>query len=258
MIKVLKRYSSDSQDAIQQTVTIDRYLNHHNIIPDEVIEESEHGDVPFMDRELGRTIMKCEEGDKIIVSEYTRLNRGSMLDNFLMLEVIKLKGVVLHAIRENATLTGSTEDEMKVFMYAKSSALELINIKARTSESYIPIKKQLKETGEYFTKKTKRIITSLGNTTNLAVAQKLANVASIEARRNKALKNTKLKQAWMTANLLKRSGLKNTQIVNQLNSSGYKTLSGGNFSTKNIARFIRTYSKIYDGEIQIKVRPVEN
>lgn len=259
-ILVLKRHSSDSQDVIQQTVEIDRYLERMNIVPDEVIEESEHGDVPFLQRALGQTMMRCERGDRIIVSEYTRLNRGSMLDNFLMLSVIKETGVVLYAINENMELTGAEDDEFKVFMHAKSSAKELSNIRQRTSNAMIPIKKELKEKGKYFTKKSKgkEFITSLGNTTNLAEAQKLANIASVEARKNKALKNNKLKQAWMTANLLKQSGLKNTQIVNQLNSSGYKTLSGGDFSTKNIARFIRTYSKIYDGEIQTKVRPIEN
>lgn len=250
-LTVLKRHSTDSQDATQQTVTIERYLKANNLVPNFTIEESAHGDAPFMDRELGRVLREAQSGDRIIVSEFTRLSRD-LDDSFLLLKVLKDTQVSIYAIKEDLEIDGSNMDiiiYMRVLMSAHSSSDELSKIRTRTLECMVALKFKLDTDGFFISKRSGRIIEKMGNTTNLAKAQKLANKASVIKRMENALKNTKLKQAWMTANLLQQSGLKNKQIVNTLNSSGYKTLSGGDFSTKNISRFIRTYSNIYDGEI---------
>lgn len=246
--KVLKRHSTDQQDALQQTRTIDRYLKLHGIIPVEIVEESEHGDVPFMERELGRMIMNSERGTTIIVSEYSRLNRGELEDSFAMIKAIKDQEVILYAIEENQTFNGMKVDDMlylQTLMSASKSKAEIDRIRSRTKSSLGVRKDAIDKDGFFIAKRSKRKIKKMGNTTNLEYAQELGREASVAKRIENARKNKKLRQAWMMANLLKEAKRTNTEIVNELNYSEFTTLSGGKFSTKNIKRFIETYRKIY-------------
>jgi DNA invertase Pin-like site-specific DNA recombinase len=244
----LLRYSTDQQTKDQQLYTVNQYLRANNIVADNIIEESEHGDIPFMQRELGRVIMQSEQGDRIIVSEYTRFNR-SIDDSFAMIRAIKERGVVLYAIKENLELDGRNGDDVMLYMQtlinASSASKELENIRSRTKAGMAVKKHEIATHGYFIAKRSGNRIEKLGNTTNLEEAQKLGREMSVIARRKSALENKKLRQAWMAANLLKESGRKNAEIISELNESGFKTLSGGKFSTKNIKRFIQTYKKIY-------------
>lgn len=127
------RVSKLDQDTEKNKIDILQFANEHKFGNVEFTEEHITGKKHFKLRKLGTILDKMQQGDVLIVPEFSRLAR-SIIQIFEVLNIIKQKGVVLYSLKENF----STNDEgitatviSTVFALVAQIERELISLRTK-------------------------------------------------------------------------------------------------------------------------------
>ena len=100
------RVSKLDQDTEKNKLEILKFANENKLGNVEFVEEKVGGRKNFRNRKLGELLENVQEGDVIIIPEFTRLAR-SMIQIFEVLNIVKQNGIILYSLKEHF----STNDE---------------------------------------------------------------------------------------------------------------------------------------------------
>ena len=91
MVYAYLRFSTNSQDEVQQAHALKEFTESHGLTID-VIEKDEgvSGGVSYKDRNLYKIVRKLKPGDTLIVSEISRLGRSMGDLNLLITQELQL------------------------------------------------------------------------------------------------------------------------------------------------------------------------
>lgn len=133
MIYAYIRVSTEKQDFEGQQFSIKKYADYKGFSIDEYVEEKVSGKVPREKRDLGKLVEKMQEGDKLLVSELSRLGR-TITDTLITLDLLEQKKVEVHLIKENQ-VSGTKEFQMISAVYSIIAQTERQRISERTKEA---------------------------------------------------------------------------------------------------------------------------
>ncbi|PLX69983.1 MAG: resolvase [Denitrovibrio sp.] len=128
------RVSTDKQDAKNQTYTVSSYLTEKGLGAAQFIEETVSGKKSWKHRRLADVIEKLEAGDKMIVTEMSRLGR-SMLEVFEIFSICISKDVEVHIVKNDHVLRNDINSKVLTFAFSLASELERELISSRTKEA---------------------------------------------------------------------------------------------------------------------------
>ncbi|MEK7486592.1 MAG: recombinase family protein [Planctomycetota bacterium] len=134
------RVSTEEQDLEKNKNEILRLANDKNFGKVEFVEEKISGRIPWRERKLGNLIEEMQKGDKLIVSELSRLGR-SMLEIMEILSICLKKEVELYAVKGNWTLDNSIQSKIVAMAFSMASEIERDLISQRTKEA-LRVKKE--------------------------------------------------------------------------------------------------------------------
>ena len=127
------RVSKLDQDTEKNKLDILKFANENKLGNVEFTEEHVTGKKHFRFRLLGRLLNDMQEGDVLIIPEFSRLAR-SIIQIFEVLSIVKQKGIVLYSLKEHF----STNDEgitatviCTVFALIAQIERELISLRTR-------------------------------------------------------------------------------------------------------------------------------
>lgn len=204
-IQLYLRVSTEEQGYEQQRNTINKYMASHGISQDDIANECVEkisGRVRHTDRKLAQLLKKCLSGDKLLVSELSRLGRSmNDLNNIVTeccereIDIIQCKdGMTV----ENRTIGG------KALLFALSLAaeIEVENIRQRTQSGVDAAKAEIAKYGMRIARRSGKVQTHWGQAKGYdmtvqreALAQKKAEECAEWYANSKAVQRARLKQA---------------------------------------------------------------
>lgn len=125
------RVSTDKQTVENQRLAIESFCSSINVVVDEWIEETISGKVNFKRRKLGALFSRLQPGDRVYITEISRLERNVFSVFNMVLELLK-KEVIVYSILENLEITDSADCAMKIFSTAYSAQVEREKLVERT------------------------------------------------------------------------------------------------------------------------------
>jgi DNA invertase Pin-like site-specific DNA recombinase len=132
------RVSTIDQDNEKFKTEILHYANERKLGSVKWIDEKISGAKDWKNRELGRLVERLKKSDVIIVPELSRLAR-SVSQIYQILEAVRVKGGVLHILKQNIIIDGTAELSLttKVMLNTFSLVDELTRdfIRLRTKEA---------------------------------------------------------------------------------------------------------------------------
>jgi len=174
---------------------------------------------------LKGAILSCVNNNAIlVVKELSRITRSGYK------VIAELEELGIEYIESTSPFDSQLLKEIKLSL-AKE---ERTKIASRTKDALEVIKRELKENGEYTTKKG-RVITTLGKEGHLS---DLGRQKSIQTRKDKARSNPNTIKARAFTEALLDNKVSYYQITKQLNKSGFKTPKGGTFSITQVRRLM--------------------
>lgn len=135
------RVSTTTQDTQKFKADILQFANEHDFGKVYFVDETASGVKNWRERKLGEIIDSLHAGDRLIVSEMSRLGR-SMLEVLEILKVAKEKDVSVYALKGNWSLNGTIESKIMATMLALISEIERDFIVSRTKEALAAKKAQ--------------------------------------------------------------------------------------------------------------------
>lgn len=129
------RVSTLDQDTEKNKLDIIKFANDKKLGNIEFTEEKVTGKKHFNERKLGKLLDSMQEGDVLIIPEFTRLAR-STLQILEVLNITKQKGIILYSLKEN--FCNDSEDiTAKVIstVFALVAEIERELISLRTKEA---------------------------------------------------------------------------------------------------------------------------
>ena len=127
------RVSTDQQDTDNQRFGVQDYMD-RNSITAEWTEDTASGRVSWRERGIGAIVAQMEKGDRIIVSEVSRLGR-SVLDVLEICRDVEKIGGSIYVVKQGMQLIGNAHAKMQLTMLAMFAEFERDMISARTKEA---------------------------------------------------------------------------------------------------------------------------
>ncbi len=103
------------------------------------VEEKVSGAKNWRERKIGEVMEGLENGDRLIVSELSRLGR-SMLQIMEILSIAQEKRVSLYAVKGNWKLDGTLQSKVMAMVFSMASEIERDLISQRTKEALRALK----------------------------------------------------------------------------------------------------------------------
>lgn len=128
------RVSTDGQDLEKNKADILNIANSKDLGRVEFVEEKVSGKVPWKERKIKTIIEGLQKGDRLIVSELSRLGR-SMLDIMEILNITKEKEIDVYAVKGNWSLNGTIESKILAMVFSMAAEIERDLLSARTKEA---------------------------------------------------------------------------------------------------------------------------
>lgn len=180
------RYSTDSQDDMQQMQALTEYAEKHGITIDAIErDEGISGGVSYKDRNLNKLVKKLRRGDTLIASEISRLGRSISDLNIFVNEELKPRGARLIVVKMGIDLDCSNMramDQMIIFAFSFAAEIEKEMIVQRTQSALDARKKLIAEDGGFISK-TGRFCTHLGSKKGADMSE--AHMAAAASKRAK-------------------------------------------------------------------------
>jgi DNA invertase Pin-like site-specific DNA recombinase len=133
------RVSTDKQTLENQRVAITNYAKKNKIKIHKWSAECVSGTKYEEDRDLGNIMKNLKKGDRIIVSEISRISRKMFEIYSIFNKCIKL-GVELHSVKEKYMITDDIQSQFMGIAFGMSAEIERNLISMRTKEA-LSIKK---------------------------------------------------------------------------------------------------------------------
>ncbi len=134
MIYAYIRVSTDRQTNENQRFEIENYAKRHQFIIDEWVEETISSTKKLEVRKLNDILLNLNEGDKLVVSELSRLGRN-LMQIMSILNLCMEKEVKICAIKENYELGNDISAKVLAFAFGLSAEIERNLISQRTKEA---------------------------------------------------------------------------------------------------------------------------
>lgn len=134
MIYAYIRVSTDRQTNENQRFEIENYTKKLKIKVDEWIEETISSTKKLETRKLYDILQKMADGDKIIVSELSRLGRN-LMQIMSILNMCMERNVLVCTIKENYELGNNINAKVLAFAFGLSAEIERNLISQRTKEA---------------------------------------------------------------------------------------------------------------------------
>jgi len=128
------RVSTTKQDVENQRLGILEYSNSLNLGSLRFIEDVVSGMVSWRDRELGKLLFSCREGDSIVFAEISRIAR-SILQILEVLQFCASKGINIYVAKQRMTLDDSMQSKISATILGLAAEIERELISMRTKEA---------------------------------------------------------------------------------------------------------------------------
>lgn len=156
MITGYIRYSTSTQDDVQQKFALEEYAQHHHLNIDEyVLDEGISGGVSYKRRRLYNLVQKMHAGDTLIVTEISRIGRSMGDVNMFVTQELKPRKLRLIVVKMGLDLDCANlkaVDEMIIFAFSFSAQCEKEMIVQRTQSALDARKELIKQDGGFFSK----------------------------------------------------------------------------------------------------------
>jgi DNA invertase Pin-like site-specific DNA recombinase len=128
------RVSTSHQDTEKNQADILVLAHQQDLGKVHFIEEKASGKTPWRQRKIAEVLDMLEKGDRLIVSELSRLGR-SMLECMEMLALATQKGIRVYAVKGNWQLDDSMQSKIMALAFAMAAEIEHDLISQRTKEA---------------------------------------------------------------------------------------------------------------------------
>jgi len=128
------RVSTLDQDLEKNKTDILQLANEKDFGRVEFVEEKVSGKKSWKERKLKPIIDELKEGDRLIVSELSRLGR-SMLEIMEILSIAKDKGVCIYSIKGGWELNSSIQSKVMAMAFSIAAEIERDLVSQRTKEA---------------------------------------------------------------------------------------------------------------------------
>jgi DNA invertase Pin-like site-specific DNA recombinase len=128
------RVSTVKQDLEKNKADILTFANNKDFGKVKFVEEKVSGTKNWKNRKIKEVIDALNKGDRLIVSEFSRLGR-SMLEIMEMLSILKDKEVNVYAVKGEWELNGSLQSKIMAMVFSIASEIERDLISKRTKEA---------------------------------------------------------------------------------------------------------------------------
>jgi len=140
------RVSTTLQDLEKNKHEILLLANNKRLGNVDFISETISGKVNWHERKIATILEEAKKGDRIIVSELSRLGR-SMLEVMEILSVATQKGICIYSVKGDWSLDNSLQSKMVAFCFSLASEVERDLIASRTREALHALKLSGKKLG---------------------------------------------------------------------------------------------------------------
>ncbi|WP_425362888.1 recombinase family protein [Candidatus Tisiphia endosymbiont of Hybos culiciformis] len=128
------RVSTIDQDIEKNKAAILYLANEKNLGRVSFVEEFISGKINWRKRKIAIILDEMKNGDKIIVSELSRLGR-SMLECMEILSIASAKGIAIYAVKGNWQLDNTIQSRIVAMAFSMASEIERDLISKRTTEA---------------------------------------------------------------------------------------------------------------------------
>jgi len=128
------RVSTADQDLEKNKAAILHLANEKNLGKVYFVEETVSGKISWRVRKIANILDEAKSGDRVIVSELSRLGR-SMLECMEILSIATKKGVAIYAVKGNWQLDNTIQSKIVAMAFSMASEIERDLISKRTSEA---------------------------------------------------------------------------------------------------------------------------
>jgi len=128
------RVSTIDQDLEKNKAGILHLANEKNFGKVHFVEETISGKINWRKRKIANILDEAKKGDRIIVSELSRLGR-SMLECMEILSIAMTKGVFLYAVKGNWQLDDTIQSKIIAMAFSMAAEIERDLISKRTTEA---------------------------------------------------------------------------------------------------------------------------
>lgn len=128
------RVSTIDQDVEKNKAAILHLANEKNLGKVTFVEETISGKISWHKRKIATLLDELNNGDRIIVSELSRLGR-SMLECMEILSIASQKGIAIYAIKGSWQLDNSIQSKIIAMAFSMASEIERDLISKRTTEA---------------------------------------------------------------------------------------------------------------------------
>jgi DNA invertase Pin-like site-specific DNA recombinase len=128
------RVSTIDQEIEKNKAAILHLANEKNLGKVSFIEETISGKISWRKRKIANILDEAQSGDRIIVSELSRLGR-SMLECMEILSIATQKGVAIYAVKGSWQLDDTIQSKIVAMAFSMASEIERDLISKRTSEA---------------------------------------------------------------------------------------------------------------------------
>jgi len=128
------RISTDKQTLENQIFAIKKYTKEKGIIIDRWCQECVTGTKYEDRRNLGNILKIIKKGDKIIVSEISRISR-KMFEIYSIINQCTKIGVEIYCVKENLIVSNDIQGKLMVVAFGVSAEIERDLISMRTKEA---------------------------------------------------------------------------------------------------------------------------
>jgi DNA invertase Pin-like site-specific DNA recombinase len=208
------RVSTDQQDLNNQKHEIESYAKKRRMQIDEWVEVEVSSRKNMHDRRIADLIQGLKKGDKLIVSELSRLAR-SMRETHNIVHDISKRKAHLHVIKQNLVMKGANDMATKIYVnsFAMAAEIERDLISQRTKNGLARVKAEGKK---------------LGNPNLKADNRKRIEKANAFAETLRG-----------TITSFVKDGYSQRRIVEELNRIGVKTSRGHEFKLTTLQRVMK-------------------
>ena len=127
------RVSTSHQELQKNKTAILDLADRKNFAMPKWVEEKVSSRVPWKERKLGEVIVKLGKGDKILISEMSRLGR-SMLEIMTILHTCVEKGVEIYTVKGEWSLDNTIQSKVMAMAFSIAAEIERDLISRRTKE----------------------------------------------------------------------------------------------------------------------------
>lgn len=128
------RVSTDKQEFEKNKAEIRRLADQRGFGMPEWVEDVVSSRVHWKERKIGKVVDELGEGDRILVSEMSRLGR-SVMEIMTILNTCLEKKIAVHAVKGEWSLNGTLESKVMAVAFSLAAEIERDLISKRTKEA---------------------------------------------------------------------------------------------------------------------------